>query len=204
MFLVREKIIVCVTMSFILLTSFLAANLKINLTKNPSCSIFRLGNGRGDLKMRWILVDKILEMNPGVSAKGVRAFSAAEIFFMDHFPGFPIVPGVLQIEMIAQVGGRCIRAANTEILTVLASVQNVRFRKNITPGDQAIIYAEVTAIRSGYSSAKGRIEVDGELVCEAEIRYGHVQIPEKMRNAAHAVNMGLPGASSSPQHEVRQ
>lgn len=142
--------------------------------------------------MRWILVDKMLEMNPGVSAKGVRAFSASELFFMDHFPGYPIVPGVLQIEMIAQVGGRCIRATNSEILTVLASVQSVRFRKNITPGDQAIIFAEVTAIRSGYSSVKGRIEVNGELVCEAEVRYGHVPIPEKMRNTAAGLNTGLP------------
>lgn len=136
--------------------------------------------------MRWILVDKLLDLKPGVSAVGVRAFTRSEIFFMDHFPGFPIVPGVLQIEMIAQVGGRAIRASRSDILTVLASVQTVRFRKNITPGDQAKIYAEVTALRDSYSAVKGRIEVDGVVVCEAEVRYGHVQIPEAMRGQASA------------------
>lgn len=130
--------------------------------------------------MRWILVDKMLELDPGKSAKGVRCFTRAEMMFMDHFPGFPIVPGVLQVEMIAQVGGRCIRAAQPGILTVLASVQNAKFRKNITPGDQAIIKAEVTAIRSSYSSVKGTIEVDGVVVCEAEVRYGHVELPKNM------------------------
>lgn len=130
--------------------------------------------------MRWILVDKMLEMDPGKSAKGVRCFTRAEMFFMDHFPGYPIVPGVLQVEMIAQVGGRCIRAANPGILTVLASVQSAKFRKNITPGDQAIIKAEVVAIRSSYSQVKGTIEVNGEVVCEAEVRYGHVELPKKM------------------------
>lgn len=130
--------------------------------------------------MRWILVDKMLEIDPGKSAKGVRCFTRAEMLFMDHFPGFPIVPGVLQIEMIAQVGGRCIRAAQPGILTVLASVQSAKFRKNITPGDQAFIKAEVTAIRSSYSSVKGTIEVNGEVVCEAEVRYGHVELPKHM------------------------
>lgn len=132
--------------------------------------------------MRWILVDKMLEMDPGKSAVGVRCFTKAESFFMDHFPGFPIVPGVLQIEMIAQVGGRCIRAAQPGILTVLASVPAAKFRKNITPGDRAIIKAEVTAIRQGYSSVKGTIEVEGELVCEAEVRYGHVELPKHMQS----------------------
>lgn len=132
--------------------------------------------------MRWILVDKMLELEPGVKATGVRCFSRSEMFFMDHFPGFPIVPGVLQIEMIAQVGGRCIRAARPDILTVLGSVQNSRFRKNITPGDRAVIKIEVTALRSSYSSVKGWIEVEGETVSEAEVRYGHVEIPQEMRH----------------------
>lgn len=114
---------------------------------------------------------------------------------MDHFPGFPIVPGVLQIEMIAQLGGRCIRAARTDVLTVLGSVQNAKFRKNITPGDQALIFAEVTAIRSSYSSVHGWIEVNGEKVCEAEIRYGHVPIPLEMRSLAQSESSKFPVAS---------
>ena len=128
--------------------------------------------------MRWILVDKLVELDPGKSAVGIRCFSRAEIFFMDHFPGFPIVPGVLQVEMIAQVGGKCIRAANPGILTVLSSVKNAKFRKSIEPGDQAIIKAEVLQIRSAYSVVKGYIEVDGKKVSEAEVMYGHIPLPK--------------------------
>lgn len=127
--------------------------------------------------MRWVLVDKLIELEPGKKAVGVRSFSRAEIFFMDHFPGFPIVPGVLQCEMIAQVGGKCIRAANPDILTVLSSVKNSKFRKSIEPGDQAIIKAEVVAIRAAYSVVKGHIEVDGKKVSEAEVMYGHLPLP---------------------------
>ena len=127
--------------------------------------------------MRWILVDKIVEMDPGKTAVGIRSFSRAEIFFMDHFPGFPIVPGVLQVEMIAQVGGKCIRAANPEILTVLSSVKSATFRKQIEPGDQAIIKVEVT-VRKSYSLAKGYIEVEGKKVAAAEVMYAHIPIPE--------------------------
>ncbi len=127
--------------------------------------------------MRWILVDKIVEMNPGKSAVGIRSFSLSEIFFMDHFPGFPIVPGVLQVEMIAQVGGKCIRAANPKLLAILSSVKSAKFRNRIEPGDQATIKVEVQ-VRKSYSLAEGIIEVNGKKVSEAEIMYAHIPIPE--------------------------
>lgn len=128
--------------------------------------------------MRWLLVDKILEMEPGKKALGVRCFSRSELFFMDHFPGYPIVPGVLQIEMIAQVGGKCIMAANPEYLPVLTSVKSAQFRQTIEPGDRALIHAEVT-LRKSYSLANGWIEVNGKKVSAAEVMYGHVPILEK-------------------------
>ncbi len=127
--------------------------------------------------MRWLLVDKILEMEPGIKAVGVRCFSRSESFFMDHFPGYPIVPGVLQIEMIAQVGGKCIMAANPGFLPVLSSVKSAKFRRAIEPGDRAVIYAEVT-MRKAYSIAAGWIEVEGKKVAFAEVMYGHIPIPE--------------------------
>lgn len=128
--------------------------------------------------MRWILVDRITEMEPGKSAVGIRSFSRAEIFFMDHFPGFPIVPGVLQVEMIAQVGGKCIRAAQPSILTVLSSVKSAKFRRSIEPGDQAVIKVEVLATKKSYSVVRGHIEVDGVKVSEAEVMYGHISLPK--------------------------
>lgn len=130
--------------------------------------------------MRWLLIDKILEMHPGEKAVGVRCFSRSELFFMDHFPEYPIVPGVLQIEMIAQLGGKCIMAADPGFLPALTSVKSAKFRKAIEPGDKAFIYAEVT-MRKSYATATGRIEVDGIHVSSAEVMYGYIPIPETMR-----------------------
>jgi 3-hydroxyacyl-[acyl-carrier-protein] dehydratase len=136
--------------------------------------------------MRWLLIDKILEMVPGEKATGVRCFSRSELFFMDHFPGYPIVPGVLQIEMIAQVGGKCIMAAHPEFLPVLTSVKSAQFRKALEPGDRALIHVEVT-IRKSYSLASGWIEVEGKKAATAEVMYGHVPVVE---------GMDLPGSVS--------
>lgn len=127
--------------------------------------------------MRWILIDKLVEMDPGKRAVGIRSFSPSEPFFMDHFPGFPIVPGVLQVEMIAQLGGKCIRSANPDILPILSSVKGAKFRNKIEPGDQATIKVEVT-VRKSYSLAKGHIEVNGKKVSEAEVMYAHIPIPK--------------------------
>ena len=128
--------------------------------------------------MRWLLVDKILEMDPGKSAVGVRSFSRAELFFMDHFPGFPIVPGVLQVEMIAQVAGKCVMAANPGILPVLSSVKSATFRGKIEPGDQAIIKVDVT-VRKSYSLGDGFIEVNEKKVAEAKVMFAHIPIPKE-------------------------
>ncbi len=127
--------------------------------------------------MRWLLIDKITEMVPGEKAVGIKCFTLSESFFIDHFPGFPIVPGVLQIEMIAQLGGRCIMAAEPDFLPVLTSVKCAAFRKSIEPGDKAYIFAEVTK-RKSYSTASGWIEVDGTVVSSADIMYGHLPISE--------------------------
>ena len=140
--------------------------------------------------MRWLLVDKITEMVPGEKAVGIKCFTLSESFFIDHFPGFPIVPGVLQIEMIAQLGGRCIMAAEPDFLPVLTSDKRAAFRKSIEPGDKAYIFVEVTK-RKSYSTASGRIEVDGTVVSSADIMYGHLPISEHQREK-------VPGETQPP------
>jgi 3-hydroxyacyl-[acyl-carrier-protein] dehydratase len=130
--------------------------------------------------MRWLLIDKVLEMNPGKNAVGVRCFSRSELFFMDHFPAYPIVPGVLQIEMIAQLAGKCIVASNPSFMPVLTSVHQAKFRKEIFPGDKSLVYVDVE-MRKSYSTAKGRIEVEGILVSTAEVMYGHITFSEQER-----------------------
>ena len=129
--------------------------------------------------MRWILVDKIIEMDPGKSVVGVRNFSRSESFFIDHFPGFPVVPGVLHVEMIAQVGGISVMAVNPDILPILGSIKSAKLYNKIVPGDQAVIKVQVV-VRKEFSVASGHIEVEGKKVSAAELILAHVQIPDKL------------------------
>lgn len=125
--------------------------------------------------MRWLLIDQILECEPGVRAKGIKTFSRSEVFFMDHFPGMPIVPGVLQIEMMAQMAGKCFAIANPGVLPVLGTVKAAKFYGNIKPGERCVIYAEIIKSGKGFLVADGFIEVEGKKVSSATILFGQVQ-----------------------------
>lgn len=124
--------------------------------------------------MRWQLLDRITECEPGVRAIGIKCFTRSEEFFRDHFPGMPIVPGVLQIEMIAQLAGKCIAMKQKNVLPVLGTVKAAKFYRNIRPGDQCIIKIEVTKIARAFGTANGVIEVDGQKMASAEIFFGMV------------------------------
>ena len=125
--------------------------------------------------MRWFLIDEILDCVPGENAVGVKTFPATEEFFQDHFPGMPIVPGVLQIEMIAQLAGKCIAMKHPAILPVLGSVKSAKYYHNINPGDRCTIKATVQKIGKGYAIAEGIIEVEGKRVSTASILFGQVE-----------------------------
>lgn len=124
--------------------------------------------------MRWLLIDRIIECTPGVSATGIKNFSRSDEFFQDHFPGMPIVPGVLQIEMIAQMGGKCIAMSLGNVLPVLGNVKGAKFYQNVRPGDQCIIKVQITKVGKAYSMAEGVVEVMGQKMSSASILYGHV------------------------------
>ena len=124
--------------------------------------------------MRWLLIDKICECTPGVSAKAVKIFPHTEEFFQDHFPGMPIVPGVLQIEMIAQLAGKCIAMSLRDILPVLGSVKSSKFYHNIKPDDKCVIVVSVTKVSGAYSMAEGHIEVEGKKMSAASLFFGHI------------------------------
>jgi len=122
--------------------------------------------------MRWFLVDRVLESVQGKSIKTLKCFSRSELFFMDHFHGFPIVPGVLQIEMMATSGGKILKLMDDSLLPVVGTIKNAKFFRNIRPGDQCIISVELTKFRSSYALCNAKVEVDGEKVSEATIMYG--------------------------------
>ena len=105
--------------------------------------------------MRFIFVDEILEMIPGKTIRAQKQISSDDDFFRDHFPGFPVVPGVLQIEMMAQAAGKCLDAEKTRSgKAMLARINSANFREWIGPDHIAIINAEIILNREKYATAK--------------------------------------------------
>ncbi|MGH9534004.1 MAG: 3-hydroxyacyl-ACP dehydratase FabZ family protein [Terriglobales bacterium] len=127
--------------------------------------------------MRFLLIDRILELEPGRHAVGVKNPSLGEDYFADHFPGFPVVPGVLLVEAMAQLAGRLIaytvRAESGEVvLPVLLGVSQARFRRFVRPGDRVVIRAELVGLTDGGGRCKAEARVEEQLVAGAEVLLG--------------------------------
>jgi 3-hydroxyacyl-[acyl-carrier-protein] dehydratase len=125
------------------------------------------------------LVDRIVNYVPGKQATGIKNVSFNEPHFQGHFPGRPIMPGVLIVEAMAQVGGIVLtQIPGVEGLCVFAGLDKVRFRRPVVPGDQFIMTAELLAIkRLRFGKMHGRAEVDGQLACEGELMFSVVDSP---------------------------
>ncbi len=121
----------------------------------------------------FLLVDRIISIEVGKRAVAIKNVTMNEAFFQGHFPARPVMPGVLMVEAMAQVTG-VVMLSNPELKGKLAffmSVNNVKFRKVIEPGDQVVMEVEVIKARSRVAQAKGVCKVDGEVVCEAEMGF---------------------------------
>lgn len=125
----------------------------------------------------FLLVDKIIEINAGKSIVGCKNVTVNEPFFAGHFPTFPVMPGVLIIEAMAQVGGIYaldslgLKAGTTDsdIQILFMSIDKVRFRKPVRPGDTLLMTLKLINKRRNIWKFAGQAEVDGVLVCEAEM-----------------------------------
>jgi 3-hydroxyacyl-[acyl-carrier-protein] dehydratase len=122
----------------------------------------------------FLLVDRILECTPGTSIRGLKNVTMNEPFFQGHFPGFPLMPGVLVIEALAQVSALLAFASGDadnkgDSLIYFAGIDNARFKRQVVPGDQLILEAEVIRVIRGVGKFRTRATVDGELACEAEL-----------------------------------
>jgi 3-hydroxyacyl-[acyl-carrier-protein] dehydratase len=121
----------------------------------------------------FLLVDKILELEEGKKAVGIKNVTANEEFFNGHFPDFPVMPGVLIIEALAQVGAvaMLIKDENRGRLAFFAGIDNCRFKRQVRPGDQLKLEVEMTRVRATFGKGKAIATVDGELVCETDIMF---------------------------------
>jgi 3-hydroxyacyl-[acyl-carrier-protein] dehydratase len=117
----------------------------------------------------FLLVDRIADLQPGVSATGVKNVTINEPFFQGHFPGQPIMPGVLIIEAMAQVAGvMAFRSGVEGKVVYFMSIDNAKFRRPVVPGDQVIMDIKVLKQRGNVWRFSGTATVDGKLVSEAE------------------------------------
>ena len=120
----------------------------------------------------FLLVDRILELEPGKRVVGVKNVTINEPFFEGHFPGHPIMPGVLIIEAMAQVGGMLLLGAVSDPQTKVVyftSLNNVKWRRPVKPGDQLRFELDVLQVRGMMCKMQGVAKVDGEVVAEAEM-----------------------------------
>src|SRR5258708_1540670 len=125
--------------------------------------------------MRWIWIDRFLEFESGKSARAVKNLSWAEDYFADHFPGWPIMPGTLILEGLAQAGGILVGEANAfKEKVVLAKIPKAVFHREAMAGEQLIYEVEILHLRPEGASLGGRVLSDGALVVEAEIFYAHL------------------------------
>lgn len=121
----------------------------------------------------FLLIDGILELDPGKRAVGIKNVTINEPYFQGHFPGYPVMPGVLIIEAIAQVGAVALLSMPEMEgkLALFAGIDGARFRRQVAPGDQLTLEVEILKLRGPIGKGRGVARVSGHLAAEAELMF---------------------------------
>lgn len=121
----------------------------------------------------FLMIDRVEEVVEGKSAKGYKNVTINENFFNGHFPDYPVMPGVLILEALAQMGAICILSQEEfkGKIGFLVGADKVRWKKQVTPGDKLNLEIEIVKLRGSIGVGKGKATVDGSIVCEGEIMF---------------------------------
>ncbi|WXR62361.1 3-hydroxyacyl-ACP dehydratase FabZ [Peptostreptococcaceae bacterium AGR-M142] len=124
----------------------------------------------------FLLVDKIVEMEEGKRAVGIKNVTANEEFFNGHFPDYPVMPGVLIVEALAQVGAVSMLSIeeNKGKLGMFAGIDKVRFKREVRPGDTLRLEVELISVRRSIGKASAKAFVGDELACSGELMFALV------------------------------
>lgn len=121
----------------------------------------------------FLMIDRVEEVVEGKSAKGYKNVTINENFFYGHFPEYPVMPGVLILEALAQMGAICILSMDDfkGKIGFLVGADKIRWKKQVVPGDKLDLEIEITRLKGKIGIGKGIATVDGNLVCEGEIMF---------------------------------
>ena len=124
----------------------------------------------------FLLIDRIVELEPGVRAVAIKQVTINEPFFQGHFPDYPIMPGVLIIEALAQTGAVAgmVLPENQSKIALFAGIEGARFRRPVVPGDSLRLEVTIEAMKRGIGKAAAKATVDGNLACEAQLTFALV------------------------------
>ena len=150
----------------------------------------------------FLLIDRIVEFEPTKRLVAIKNVTINEPFFQGHFPGYPIMPGVLVVEAMAQAGGVIMMAEipdREKKLVVFTGIERAKFRRPVTPGDQLRIEVEVLSFKTRAGRIEGKAFVDGKLACQATLT---CQVVPRVREPHPAVPEAVPSETALAQEAV--
>lgn len=155
--------------------------------------------------MRYLLLDRITELDPPDFARGIKCVSLSDDVFGEHFPGYPIFPGALILESMAQLGGVLLEAtmrqqARHDLHALLTMVDRAKFRRVVRPGDQLILEAKTLRASEDGGQIDATAFVDGTRVAQAQLTFAFAQVtnPRLIQRRKDVLNTWLHGAIESP------